>query len=226
MLDVQNLRKSYGSKAVLQGVSLHCAPGEIVGLVGENGAGKTTLFHCLTALTRFEGSIQHSWPGKRKDGIGFLPTTPHMLSKVTGREYLRLLAQARNQTVEDLSEKNVFELPLDRYAENYSTGMRKKLALTGILLQKPEFFLLDEPFNGVDIQSNLLIQELLQLLRQKGKPVLLSSHILGTLEETCDVLYHLREGKISERIPKNRFAELAQTLKTNGQTANKLKRLV
>lgn len=93
------------------------------------------------------------------------------------------------------NEKNIFNLPLNQFAETYSTGMKKKLAITGILLQQNNVFILDEPFNGVDIQSNALITEIILELKRLNKTVLLSSHIFSTLTAVCDSIHLLKNGE-------------------------------
>jgi ABC-2 type transport system ATP-binding protein len=119
---------------------------------------------------------------------------------MTGREYLRLLVQARNMEVPDLDAKNIFDLPLDEYVVHYSTGMQKKIALLGVLLQKNELIILDEPFNGVDIQSNILISAIIQQLKASGKTVLISSHIFSTLRDVCDCIYLLKDGRFAKTV--------------------------
>lgn len=86
----------------------------------------------------------------------FLMTEPFFFAKITGTEYIRLLVNARSKKLTSLEESNIFDLPLNQYASTYSTGMKKKLALTAILLQGNDCFILDEPFNGADIQSNMV----------------------------------------------------------------------
>src|SRR5664279_1437591 len=88
----------------------------------------------------------------------------------------------------EIRQYNIFELPLDKYAEIYSTGMQKKLAITGLLLQKNEVFILDEPFNGVDISSNLMIQEILTGLKAFGKTVITVSYTHLRAHETDSYL--------------------------------------
>jgi ABC-2 type transport system ATP-binding protein len=197
MLSVTNLSKSYGKKQILNDIELQFNPGEIHGIVGENGAGKTTLFKCIAGLESHEGNIQHT-SVDIKNTIGFLETNPEFLSKITGKEYLQLLCNARNIKNVTFEEKNIFELPLNQYAETYSTGMKKKLALTGVLLQNNDIFILDEPFNGVDIHSNLIIKELLKSLKEKGKIIILSSHIFSVLQDTCNFLHYLKEAEIKK----------------------------
>ena len=82
---------------------------------------------------------------------------------MTGREYIQLSNNARNMHNIQIDEKNIFELPLEQYATTYSTGMKKKLAITAILLQRNECYILDEPFNGIDVQSNLILTEIKML---------------------------------------------------------------
>ncbi|MFT4568919.1 MAG: ABC-2 type transport system ATP-binding protein [Saprospiraceae bacterium] len=212
MISIHALSKSYNGKEVLKDIELNLLKGNVYGIVGENGAGKTTLFRCIAGLESYAGSIE-SLIESLKDKMGFLTTDPYILSKITGREYLRLLCLARQVKVEDWDTKNIFDLPLDQYAESYSTGMQKKLAITAILLQKNEIFILDEPFNGVDIQSNILITEIIHHLKSLEKTIIISSHIFSTLSDTCDTIFHLSEGKIKQQYQKTDFHLLESEIK-------------
>lgn len=215
MIKIQSLNKAYGSKQILSDINLHFNKGDINGVVGENGAGKTTLFKCLAGLESFDGKIEFD-NGILKNVTGFLTTDPYFLTKITGKEYLQLFCNARNVTITDFEEKNIFDLPLNQYADTYSTGMKKKLALTAILLQKNEVFILDEPFNGVDIQSNIVIKEILLKLKELKKTVIISSHIFSTLSETCDYLHHLKNGRIIKSVAKNDFKSIEDEMKLTG----------
>ncbi len=212
MISIQALCKSYNSKEVLKDIDLNLFKGTVYGIVGENGAGKTTLFRCIAELESYSGSIQ-SEIQPLKEKMGFLTTDPYILSKITGKEYLRLLSHARQVKVEDWDTKNIFDLPLDQYAESYSTGMQKKLAITAILLQENELFILDEPFNGVDIQSNILITEIIHHLKSLGKTIIISSHIFSTLSDTCDTIFHLSDGRIKQQYEKSNFHLLESEIK-------------
>lgn len=205
MIEINNLTKYYGFEQVLNAIYLTFKEGSIYGIVGANGAGKTTLFKCMTGIEIYKGEIFYDG-GILKNVLGFLQTEPYFFSKITGYEYLKLLCNARQISLNNVEEKNIFDLPLNRYASNYSTGMKKKLALTGILLQKNEVFLLDEPFNGVDLQSNIIIKEIILKLKEKGKTVIISSHIFSILRETCDILHLIKDGEISKT--KNSFDEI------------------
>jgi ABC-2 type transport system ATP-binding protein len=107
----------------------------------------------------------------------------------------------------------VFELPLNQYAETYSTGMKKKLALLGILLQKNDILILDEPFNGVDIHSNMIIAEIIKRLKNSNKTILISSHIFSTLSENCDEIHLLKNGAIDRTVHQDAFGTLENEMK-------------
>ena len=211
MITINKLNKSYGNNKILKDINLSFKKGEVAGLVGKNGAGKTTLFKCIAGLENFEVCIDYN-NGDLKNTMGFLPTNPYFMSKVTGMEYLQLLCNARSKKINNLNVTNIFDLPLNQYADTYSTGMKKKLALTAILIQQNEVFILDEPFNGVDIQSNILIKEVLAKLKALGKIVILSSHIFSTLSETCDILYHIKDGQIIKKANKSEFESIEKEM--------------
>lgn len=133
--------------------------------------------------------------------------------KITGREYIQLLCNGRSVKIENLDARNIFDLPLDQYAVEYSTGMKKKLALFGVLLQENEVFILDEPFNGVDIQSNIIITEIIHELKRLGKTIIISSHIFSTLKDTCDEVHLLQNGSITRSVKVDEFDQLENDMK-------------
>jgi ABC-2 type transport system ATP-binding protein len=224
MITIQSLFKSYGKHKVLSDINLTFKKGEISGIVGENGAGKSTLFKCMAGLESFEGSIEYIG-NILKNVTGYLPTELFFFSKMTGYEYLQLLCNARDLKGDNLKTNNIFDLPLNEYAENYSTGMKKKLALTGLLIQKNEVFILDEPFNGVDIHSNIIIQEIILKLKELNKIVVMSSHIFSTLNESCDHLHYLKDGCIKSSVVKGQFEQIENEMKGNSM-GNKLVELM
>ena len=212
MIAIENLSKQFGSKEVLKDISIKFEKGNVYGIVGENGAGKTTLFRCIAGLEHYSGTITSELK-PLKNHLGLLLTEPFFFDKITGSEYIRLLCNARNTKVEDMEVRNIFDLPLNQYASTYSTGMKKKLALTAILLQQNQYFILDEPFNGVDIQSNIIITEIIERLRELGKTVIISSHIFSTLSDTCNEIHLLKEGKFVRSALKEEFLSLEQEMK-------------
>ncbi len=212
MIKIDKLSKFYGKKQVLNSIDLEFGKGKIYGIVGENGAGKTTLFRCISRLENYKGTISSEYT-KLKDHLGLLLTEPFLFPKITGKEYIQLLTNARQKKLVNIEDRNIFDLPLKKYASTYSTGMKKKLALTAILLQENNVFILDEPFNGVDIQSNLVITEIIKRLKKLEKTVIISSHIFSTLAETCDEIYLMKNGEIIRKVTQIDFDNLENEMK-------------
>lgn len=212
MIKINGLSKSYGKNEVLKNISMEFLKGKAYGIVGENGAGKTTLFRCIAGLESYNGEIISDIT-PLKNHLGLLLTDPFFFSKITGKEYIRLLCNARGKANLKFESKNIFDLPLNQYASTYSTGMKKKLAITAILLQENEYFIFDEPFNGVDIQSNIILTEIILKLKELNKVVLISSHIFSTLNDTCDEIHLLRKGEQIKSVQKSEFKNLEQEMK-------------
>lgn len=223
MIKIEKLSKFYGQKQVLNTIDLAFEKGKIYGIVGKNGAGKTTLFRCISGLENYKGNITSSYKNL-KDHLGLLLTEPFFFPKITGSEYIQLLANARQIKLTNMEDKNIFDLPLNQYASTYSTGMKKKLALTAILLQENDIFILDEPFNGVDIQSNLIITEIIKQFKKLEKTVLISSHIFSTLAATCDEIFLIKNGEIIRKVKQADFSNLETEMKnfTIGNRIDKL----
>ena len=125
MIKIEKLSKFYGNRQVINTIDLEFNKGKVYGIVGENGAGKTTLFRCISGLETYKGKITSDFE-KLKDHLGLLLTEPFFFSKITGKEYIQLLANARQINLSNIEDKNIFDLPLNQYATTYSTGMKKK----------------------------------------------------------------------------------------------------
>ena len=197
MIKICSLNKKYKDKVVLDNLNLNITSNTIQGLVGSNGAGKTTLFDCMYKLCSFDGKIEYSKDLK----IGYMPTEMFFYSNMKGVEFIEFTLVARNIKVNkpDIEVLNqIFELPLNKYATEYSTGMKKRLILMSILLQKNNFYLLDEPFNGLDLSSVIILKEILLRLKAKGNTILISSHIISSLTDICDSIAYLNKGHIQK----------------------------
>jgi ABC-2 type transport system ATP-binding protein len=223
MIAIRNLTMTYGENKVLNNLNIEFEKGNVYGIVGENGAGKTTFFRCIAGLEVYDGEIR-STLNPIKNYLGLLLTEPFFFRNITGKEYIQLLCNARNIKIPDIESRNIFDLPLNQYASSYSTGMKKKLALTAILLQSNEYFILDEPFNGVDIQSNILITELIHKLKALNKTVLISSHIFSTLSDTCNEIHLLSKGSFIKSVQKEEFLSLEAEMK-HMTIGNKIEKL-
>jgi len=215
MIKIVDLHKSYGSKSVLKGINAEFSRGKNYGIIGENGAGKTTLFRCIAGLERFDGEITSDLQ-PLKNYLGLLFAEPYFFDKITGEEYIRLLCNARHKDIDGITDKNIFDLPLSQYVSTYSTGMKKKLALLAVLLQGNKFFVLDEPYNGIDINGSIVLTEILLKLKELNKIVLLSSHIFSTLRDTCDEILVLKNGTFTKHVYRDNFDTLEDELKSSG----------
>lgn len=214
MLNISSFAAGYGKTLILNDIHLEAAAGEVHGVLGINGAGKTTLFKALCRLgPSFSGTV--NWQGQPLSPvrIGYLPAAPYFYPYQTGQEYLELCSH-RNPGFPIKKWNGLFQLPLKNLTETYSTGMRKKLALLGVLAGGYQVLLLDEPFSGLDIESTEILYEILKELKNNGLCVLLSSHILTTVEETCDRVSYLSDGKIQRTFDKSEFPDLKSFIKT------------
>ncbi len=203
MIKITNLNKQFGSVKALDNINLDFSKNRVYGIIGHNGAGKTTLFRCINRLESFQGELEIE--DNVLHSVGYLPTEPEFMSYITGHEYLQLLCNAKGINYDRSDKSNIFNLPLKRFASTYSTGMKKKLAFTGLLLQKNDVYILDEPFNGVDVESNFLILEIIKVLKDMNKLVIISSHILSSLRDICDEYIVIKEGKVEKNLNKEEF---------------------
>lgn len=194
MLIIETLHKSYGSKPVLKGLSARFEKGLVHGIIGLNGAGKTTFFQSICGLQEYTGKIYDTELTSLKNHIGYVPTEPYFFPRIKGKEYLAFMQHAKNAPA--TNSMFSFDLPLDEYVDNYSTGMKRKIAFLGAMTGSSEIYILDEPFNGVDIKSNLVLKQKILELRAAGKTILLSSHIISSLTEVCDEVHLLKDGVI------------------------------
>ncbi|WP_411810732.1 ATP-binding cassette domain-containing protein [Chryseobacterium scophthalmum] len=206
MLEIKNISVSFKDKNVLQNLNLEIEEGIILGILGKNGAGKTTLFESLYQSQKYNGEIL--WKNQKllRENISYLETENYFYPYITGREYLSYFAKDKLPKTIELAEK--FQLPLDKYVQYYSSGMKKKLALIGMLMLDKPINILDEPFNGVDFEGIHLLYDIIRELKQSNKMVIISSHIIETLFHTCDRIVTLENGLISNIFEKSDFEKL------------------
>lgn len=220
-LELKNIEFSYSksSKNILNNFSLSIKEGTIHGILGDNGAGKTTLFNLIFGfLSPTKGTIQTN---KTKE-IAFLQTENYFYPYITGSEHLFLSIQFQDKSKENqkiIRQKiddwnQLFELPLHDFAQDYSTGMKRKLSLLSVLLLDKDIIILDEPFNGLDLQTSEIVHLIIQKLKKNGKTILLSSHILETIIRHADEVSFLEKGKILYSYSKNEFEELNEFVTT------------
>lgn len=221
MIKIQNLTFSFSGHKVLDDISIDFQQNQVYGIVGLNGAGKTTFFNVLsTTLKTPSGVITMNGNNITNKDIAYLETTNFFYSRITGKEYLNIFKQT-NPGFNLNSLQEFLKLPLDDLIETYSTGMKKKLALLGVLKQDKPLFLLDEPFNGLDLETNKIVELIITTLKEKGKTVFVSSHIINPLLSICDMIYYLDNGKFAKSYTKANFHhiedELFKKLKTEAK---------
>lgn len=215
-ISVSNLSISYSNNCILNAVSVDFENNKIHGIVGENGSGKTSLFNLIYHHSKFSNSIKLM----NIESIGYLQTELYMFPRITGEEFIFYCLNARNCKIEkkEIAKLNeIFMLPLNRYAENYSTGMVKKLYLLTLILQNNSLLLLDEPFNGLDIQSVILVTELLKKISETGVLVLLSSHDLYHMVNFCDTITYIQNKKFDVYTDKSDFFKIIINMENNAK---------
>jgi len=216
MITIQNLDFSYGKSPVIKNLNWQLETGKIHGLVGLNGAGKSTLFNLISGwLKPSNGTIMYNEIRLDRSICALMETNPQFYPMIKGQEYLDVF-KLKNIQFDISAWNNIFKLPLNEVVDNYSTGMKKRLDLMGILAMNREILILDEPFNGLDFEAVRLVQQVLPLLASKGKTIIISSHIAESLTAVCKSISLLRNGEIGLQIRKDSFANLSEMIDLHG----------
>lgn len=212
LIEVKDLTFEYPGKRALDRVSLVIEPGTVTALVGPNGAGKTTLMNCLAALARpVSGDIRIAdisvldHPRECHRMIGFLPDFYGLYDDLTVRQCLKYMALAQNIAIGkvaatiQLTARRVHLLDrLDDKVANLSRGLRQRLAIGQAIIHDPKILLLDEPASGLDPKARHQLSELFLELRDEGKTLMVSSHILSELEDYSTHMMVIHDGKLQE----------------------------
>lgn len=210
ILKIRGLVKEYGTVRALDGLDLEVESGSVVALLGANGAGKTTTFKCILGVTGFEGTVEVDGLAVQSHGrevrrrIGYLPQAPVFGEGDTCAGVLEFLADlkgAGHGRIEPLLKRVDLWEQRDRRVGHLSGGMRQRLALAAALLADPPLLLLDEPAANLDAESRARFHELVLLLREEGKTLLISTHFVDGLVETAGRIVVLRQGKAVLDVP-------------------------
>lgn len=209
-IDAQDVVKLYGNNLALDHLYLQIPAGSFFGLVGPNGAGKSTFLSIATGLLEpdrgtvfINGISMWDEPVAAKGALGVLPDGMHMFDRLSGIEHLTFVAQLRGLDKQTAIQRSrsllqAFELPLDKKKtiSEYSTGMRKKIGLALALVTSPRLVVLDEPFEAVDPVSANTLQQVLKEYVKLGGTVVLSSHVMATVESLCTHVAVINQGRI------------------------------
>ncbi|MFO8109561.1 MAG: ABC transporter ATP-binding protein [Thermoplasmata archaeon] len=210
MIEVRDLKKSYGDFQALKGVSLKVLPGTVYVLLGSNGAGKTTLIKILTGLLRassgaaFIDNISVWDDVKGRDRFGYMPEHPHLYDRLTGREFLDIMGSLRkldaeflNSKIEVLAQELELDKVIDSEINSYSKGMKQKILFANSLINDPPNLILDEPTSGLDPRFTRYIKKRIREEASAGKSILMSTHITSITEDIADRVAIIEEGNIA-----------------------------
>ena len=210
MIAVEGLRKRFGEFVAVDGISFAAADGEVTGLLGPNGAGKTTTLRMLSGLMQpdaggidIDGVDAVRQPQAAQACMGVLPDAHGLYPRLTAREHLRYFGRLQGLAGADLDGRIDAMLALldmggiaDRRAEGFSHGERMKVSVGRALIHDPRTVMLDEPTNGLDVQSTRTVRRLVRQMRADGRCVLFSSHIMQEVSALCDRIVIIAAGRI------------------------------
>ena len=205
MLEIKGVKKSYGEFQL--DCSLNVEKGRITGLVGENGAGKSTLFKAVLGLISYDageikilGKIPEELSEKEKEELGVVLAEAGFSGYLKGKDVEAVLAKLypkfEAEKFHQMCEE--YQIPLDKFIKEYSTGMKAKLNLIIALTHQAEFLMLDEPTAGLDVGARERMRDILReyMEEEPERSILISSHISSDLEHLCDDIYVIHKGKI------------------------------
>jgi sodium transport system ATP-binding protein len=204
------LRKSFGSVVAVDGVSFVAPDRSVTGLLGPNGAGKTTTLRMLYALLRPDAGTIHvddvdavADPQGAQSRLGVLPDVSGLYPRLTAREHIHYYGQLQGLSGEALARRTDELIHLldmaaiaDRRTAGFSHGERTKVAVARALVHDPRNILLDEPTNGLDVMSTRAVREIIRRLRNEGRTVLFSSHVMQEVSALCDTIVVIAHGRV------------------------------
>lgn len=210
MIEVERLHKHFGALRAVDDVSFRVRPGEIVGLLGPNGAGKTTTMRIISGLVRpTSGQVRLPsvdvirQPQAAQRRLGVMPDGGGLYQRLTARENIAYFAELQGLSRRQLQER-IEELTdllgmgdiIDRRAEGFSRGERTKVALARAIVHRPDYILLDEPTNGLDVLTTRAVRKLLLQLRSEGRAIIFSSHLMHEVDHLCDRAVIIARGRV------------------------------
>ena len=211
MIVVNGLEKSFGEVKAVDGVSFKAEDGKITGLLGPNGAGKSTTLRVLYTVVKPDAGtatidgidvVSDSLDARRR--IGTLPHGSGLYPHLTARENISyyatlcgLLPHAIDKRVQEVIDQLEINAFADRRTKGFSQGQRTKVSLARALVHEPQNVILDEPSNGLDVMSTRALRQLIRQLKEAGKCVLFSSHVMQEVAALCDEIVIISSGKVA-----------------------------
>lgn len=208
MLKIQIDKKKYGDKLVLEDIKINIERPGIYGIIGKNGHGKTTLFKCILGLENYKGNSLLKNEKLLLQNAGWAPTEPPIYGELTAKEFYDFYAHLLDLKTFVFNE--IFEVPENQLIREFSTGMKKKTYLNAVFQKEFAVYILDEPFNGLDLESNYLLMNYIREL-SKTSIIFISSHILEILYKDCDKIFLLKNKNLTE-FEKSQYSEIEKEL--------------
>jgi sodium transport system ATP-binding protein len=213
MIQVEGLKKRFGKVQALQDVSFTAGDGRITGLLGHNGAGKSTTLRVLSTVIRanegralIDGHDCSTEPLRVRRSLGVLPHASGLYAHLSGRENIAYYGELHGmrgaelkRAVDELIERLNLGSVAERRAKGYSQGERLKVGLARALIHRPQTIILDEPTNGLDVNAVRMLRELIRGLRESGRCVLFSSHVMQEVAALCDDIVIISHGRVVVR---------------------------
>lgn len=208
MLTICIDQKKYGDKVILENIKIEIDKPGVYGVIGKNGHGKTTLFKCIPGLEKFQGNCTINEEKVLLQNTGWIPTEPTIYGELTAKEFYDFYAHLLD--LKKTMFHPVFEVPENQLIREFSTGMKKKTYLNAVFQKEFLIYILDEPFNGLDLESNYLLMSYIRELA-KTSIVFISSHILEILYKDCDKIFLLKN-KNTQEFARSQFSAIEKEL--------------
>ncbi|MGH1469798.1 MAG: ATP-binding cassette domain-containing protein [Cellvibrionaceae bacterium] len=210
MIKVSSLHKKFGNIIAVENISFNIEPGEIVGLLGPNGAGKTTTMRIISGLVKqtsgdvtIGGINVMSQPQAVQRLLGVMPDGGGLYVRLTARENIRYFGELQGVPKNKLDERVDYLVDLlhmsdiiDRKVDGFSHGEKTKVALARAIIHDPDYVLLDEPTNGLDVLTTRAVRGLLLTLKEQGKVIVFSSHLMHEVDHLCDRAIVVAKGNV------------------------------
>ena len=216
MLSVNNVTKKYGKVIANENISLQIADGQIAVLLGPNGAGKSTIIKSIIGFLKYQGSVtvdgllNKSIEAKRI--MGYIPEIPSLYPNITVDEHMEFVARAyKLDNYKEYKEELLRRFELDdkkkKFGDELSKGMQQKLSICCGLLPKPKLILFDEPMIGLDPHAIKELKSMLLELKQQGASILVSTHMIDSIEELWDTTYIMMKGRVAAVVERDEIAQ-------------------
>ena len=210
MLKLNNLSKKFGNFTAVNNINLEINSGDFFGFLGQNGAGKTTTIKMITGLYAPTNGTVHIGefdiqknPIEAKNLVGYIPDQPFLYEKLTGREFLYFcggLYKIEKSKLKIIIDEIIYQLKieqwLDKRTEEYSQGMKQRIAIASALIHNPSLIVVDEPMVGLDPQSAQLVKNVLKQRASQGVAIFMSTHSLNIAEEICSRIGIIKDGNM------------------------------